>query len=44
MQRLTLEQHGYDLHKPAETLLTVKPGETIVVETEDTRSGQVRTP
>jgi acetamidase/formamidase len=44
MRRLTLDQHGYDPRRPAEPLLTVRSGETIVVETEDTRSGQVRTP
>jgi acetamidase/formamidase len=44
LQRIRLDQHGYDLRKPAAPLLTVRPGETIVVETEDTRSGQVRTP
>jgi acetamidase/formamidase len=43
LQRIQREQFGYDLRKPGATLLTVRPGETIVVETEDTRSGQVRT-
>jgi acetamidase/formamidase len=44
LQRLRLDQQGYNLRNPENTLITVKSGETIVVETEDTRSGRVRTP
>lgn len=44
MRRITLEQHGYNLAEPGEPLVRLRPGETIIVETEDTRSGQVRTP
>jgi acetamidase/formamidase len=44
MQRLTRENfsHVFDRHRPA--VLTVTPGETFLVETEDSRSGQCRTP
>jgi amidase len=44
MQRIRLEQFGYDPRLPRPPILRVRSGETIVVETEDTRSGQVRTP
>ncbi|MGH2558511.1 MAG: acetamidase/formamidase family protein [Thermomicrobiales bacterium] len=44
MQRVRLEQFGYDLRTPDVPLLSVRSGETIVVETEDHRAGQVRTP
>jgi acetamidase/formamidase len=44
MRRIPLEQYGYNLADPGAPLLRVVPGEIIVVETEDTRSGQVRTP
>src|SRR5205814_1625160 len=44
MKRIPLEQFGYDVRKPVEPVLRVVSGETIVVETEDTRAGQVRTP
>lgn len=44
MHRIPLESSGYDLRRPGEPLLRVSSGETIVVETEDTRSGQTRTP
>lgn len=44
MQRISLEQFGYDPRNRSEPLLQVRSGETIVVETEDTRSGQTRTP
>ena len=44
MRRITLDQFGYDPRRPAEPLLTLTSGEKVVVETEDTRSGQVRTP
>ncbi|MCC6943496.1 MAG: acetamidase/formamidase family protein [Thermomicrobiales bacterium] len=43
MKRIALEQFGYDLRKPADPVLIVDSGETFVVETEDTRSGAVRT-
>ena len=44
MQRIRREQFGYDPRVPGAPLASVRSGETIVVETEDTRSGQVRTP
>ena len=44
MQRIRLEQFGYDPRRARPPILRVRSGETIVVETEDTRSGQVRTP
>ncbi len=44
MQRIPLEKFGYDPRTPAQPVLRVRSGETIVVETEDTRSGQTRTP
>jgi acetamidase/formamidase len=43
VQRIPLERFGYDPRTPAEPVLRVRSGETFVVETEDTRSGQVRT-
>lgn len=44
MQRITLEQFGYAPTRPTEPLIRVQSGERIVVATEDTRSGQTRTP
>ncbi len=44
VKRIRLEEFGYDLRKPSAPILTIASGETIVIETEDTRSGQVRNP
>ena len=42
--RIGLEQVGYDPAGPGPALLTVPSGTRLVVETEDSRSGRVRTP
>jgi amidase len=44
VKRIPLDHYGYDLRKPGDPILRIESGETIVVETEDTRSGQVRSP
>jgi acetamidase/formamidase len=42
--RLTRDRAGYDPARPGEPLLVVESGTRMVVETEDSRWGQVRTP
>lgn len=44
MQRITRDKISYVFDHRLEPVLTVQPGETFLVETEDSRTGQTRTP